>query len=109
MALNFASRFTLAMCLKFQEAAWWCSSRGDVSLDLVASVGILLYTSTMVVRLPKTLEEWLKRYAEHSGRDVPSVLEDAVRKYLEAAAATDVSAEDIAETQARLAPELGMR
>lgn len=70
--------------------------------------GFFLYTSGMVVHLPKTLEEWLKRYAEHSGQDVSSVLEDAVRQYLEASAATDVSAEDIAETQAKLAPELGI-
>lgn len=63
----------------------------------------------MVVHLPKTLEEWLKRHAESSGRDVPSVLEDAVRQYLEASAATDVSESDIAEAQAKLAPELGLR
>jgi hypothetical protein len=62
----------------------------------------------MVVHLPKTLEEWLKRHAESSGRDVPSVLEDAVRKYLEASAAMDVSADDIIQTQAKLAKELDL-
>lgn len=62
----------------------------------------------MVLHLPDSLEKWLRRYAADNGRDVPSVLEDAVRKYLEAAAATDVEPAEIAETQAKLAPELGV-
>jgi len=60
----------------------------------------------MTFELPTTLETELRTRAEKEGRDVRSVVEDAVRQYLEAAAITDLQPEDAAAAQTALAGEL---
>ena len=41
------------------------------------------------------------------GKDVDALVEEAVRQYLDAAAITDVSSDDVAATQASLLSEMG--
>ena len=60
----------------------------------------------MTVDLSTPLEEELRRLAGVSGKDVEALVKEAVRQYLDAAAITDVSSEDVAATQASLVSEL---
>ena len=60
----------------------------------------------MTVELPPQVEMELNDLAVHQGRGVDEIVEEAVRQYLEAAAITDLSAAEVAETQAALVPEL---
>ncbi len=47
------------------------------------------------------------RLAGMSGKDVESLVEEAVRQYLDAGAITDVGPNDVAATQSSLLGELG--
>ena len=60
----------------------------------------------MTIDLSTPLEEELRRVAGSCGKDVGVLVEEAVRQYLDAAAITDVSSEDVAATQASLVSEL---
>ena len=61
----------------------------------------------MTIDLSTPLEEELRRVAGLWGKDVEVLVEEAVRQYLDAAAITDVSSDDVAATQASLLGELG--
>jgi len=60
----------------------------------------------MRVELPAQVEEELHDLAVQQGRGVEQVVEEAVRQYLEAAAITDLSADDVAATQVALVGEM---
>lgn len=60
----------------------------------------------MTVELPANVEKELRDLAALQRRAVGQVVEEAVRLYLEAAAITDLSTGDVAETQLALAGEL---
>jgi len=60
----------------------------------------------MVVNISQNLVEALRKRAEAEGRDLGDVIEDAVREYLVSTSITDLSPEQIAETQMAMMPEL---
>ena len=60
----------------------------------------------MSIELPGSVEEELRTLATRQGREVRALVEEAIRQYLEAAAITDVDANDVAEAQAALVSEL---
>lgn len=60
----------------------------------------------MVVNLTHNIELQLRRLAEQQGRPLADLLEDAVREYIAAAAITDLTQEQVAETQMALSGEL---
>ena len=60
----------------------------------------------MSIELPGSIEEQLRSLAARQGRDVRTLVEEAIRQYLEAAAITDVDANELAEVQAVLLGEL---
>jgi predicted transcriptional regulator len=60
----------------------------------------------MSIELSGNIEEQLRGLAMKQGRDVRTLVEEAVRQYLESAAITDLEANDVAETQAKLLGEL---
>jgi len=60
----------------------------------------------MTVHLSGSLENELERLASLRGQGVEFLVEEAVRQYLDAAAITDVSPEDLAQTQAAMAAEI---
>ena len=60
----------------------------------------------MSIDLPGSVEEQLRTLAAKQGRDVRALVEEAIRQYLDATAITDVHANDIAEAQTTLLPEL---
>ena len=60
----------------------------------------------MSIHISREIEEQLRRLAQARGADVDSLAQEAVQQYLIAAATTDLTPEEIAEAQARLAPEL---
>lgn len=61
----------------------------------------------MTIDLSTPLAEELRRLAGVSGKDVETLVGEAVRQYLDAAAIADVSSDDVAATQASLVSELG--
>jgi predicted transcriptional regulator len=60
----------------------------------------------MTVELPAGVEKELRDLAEVRSREVPELVEEAIRQYLEAESITDVSAADVAEAQIRMTGEL---
>jgi len=52
------------------------------------------------------VEEQLRNLAAKQGRDVRTLVEEAVRQYLESAAITDLDSTQVAETQTKLLGEL---
>ncbi len=60
----------------------------------------------MSIELPSSVEEQLRNLAAKQGREVRTLVEEAVRQYLEAVAITDLDATQVAETQAALLGEL---
>ena len=60
----------------------------------------------MTVELPAGVEKELRNLAEVRSREVPELVEEAIRQYLEAESITDVSAADVAEAQIRMTGEL---
>ena len=60
----------------------------------------------MSIELPGSIEEQLRKLAAKQGRDVRTLVEEAVRQYLESAAITDLDATQVAETQTALLGEL---
>ena len=60
----------------------------------------------MVIALPPSVEEQLRDLAARQGREMDTVVVDALRQYLEASAITDLDAADVGEAQLRLVNEL---
>lgn len=60
----------------------------------------------MTVHLSDNLAEAIRRLAQEQGKAMDCVFEEAVQEYLTSASITDVSADDLAATQACLLPEL---
>ena len=60
----------------------------------------------MTFELPGSIEEQLRNLAAKQGRDVRTLVEEAVRQYLESSAITDLDATQVAEAQAVLLGEL---
>lgn len=60
----------------------------------------------MTITLSAPIEEELRDLAARRGREVEVLVEEAVRTYLEAAAVSDLDAEQVAETQMALIGEL---
>ena len=65
-----------------------------------------VYYRVMSIELPGSVEEQLRNLAAKQGRDVRTLVEEAVRQYLDSAAITDLDATQVAETQAALLGEL---
>jgi len=64
------------------------------------------YSTVVSIELPGSVEEQLRSLAAKQGRDVRTLVEEAVRQYLESASITDLDALQIAEAQAALLGEL---
>jgi predicted transcriptional regulator len=60
----------------------------------------------MTIDLPSVVEQQLRDLAKKQNRDMAELIEEAIRQYLEAAAITDVSPNEVGETQAKLLSEL---
>ncbi len=60
----------------------------------------------MTISLSGQLEERLRDLANHQGRDLRAVVEDALRRYLEDAAITDLTRAEVAATQEQMLAEL---
>ena len=60
----------------------------------------------MSIDLPSSVEEQLRRLAAQQGRDVATLVQEALRQYIERAAITDIETDEVAETQAALVGEL---
>ena len=60
----------------------------------------------MSIELPATVEKELQDLAVMQRRDIHDLVEEALRLYLEAAAITDLTGEEVGETQLALAGEL---
>lgn len=65
-----------------------------------------VYISVVTIELPSSIEEQLRNLAAKQGRDVRTIVEEAVRQYLESTAITDLDATQVAEAQAVLLGEL---
>jgi predicted transcriptional regulator len=61
----------------------------------------------MTIELPASVEQELREVSARQGRGLEIIVEEAVRRYLEAEAITDLGPDDIAATQLALAAELG--
>ena len=61
---------------------------------------------TMTIDLTPELESELRRLAHELGRDVDSIVAEAIRQYVVASAITDVTPEEVAQTQELLITEL---
>lgn len=57
----------------------------------------------MTIELPGNVEEPLRNLAERQNRDISTLVEEAVRQYLDAEAITDLGTEEVAEAQLALA------
>lgn len=60
----------------------------------------------MTIDLSEQLAARLRTLADQQGRDLETLVEEAIRRYLDAAAITDVEPSDVAATQEILAGEL---
>jgi predicted transcriptional regulator len=64
------------------------------------------YSGVVSIELPGNIEKQLRTLAARQGRDVRALAEEAIRQYLEAAAITDLDANDVGEAQTALLGEL---
>jgi predicted transcriptional regulator len=60
----------------------------------------------MTIELPGGIEDQLRSLARRQGRDVRTLVEEAVRQYIDAAAITDLDANEVGEAQIALLGEL---
>jgi predicted transcriptional regulator len=60
----------------------------------------------MSIERPSSVEEQLRNLAAKQGRDVRTLVEEAVRQYLQSAAITDLEPTQVAEAQAAVLGEL---
>ncbi len=63
----------------------------------------------MTINLSGQLEDRLRDLANQQGRDLRAVVEDALRRYLEDAAITDLTPAEVAATQEQLLSELDVK
>lgn len=61
----------------------------------------------MTIDIGLAYEDQLRSLAAKQGREIGALIVEAVREYLEAAAITDVTDEEVAESQLALLTELG--
>ena len=61
----------------------------------------------MTIDLGLAYENQLRSLAAKQGREIGALIVEAVREYLEAATITDVSAEEVAQSQLAMFGELG--
>ena len=59
----------------------------------------------MTVELPAKVEEDLRVLARQQGRSIDALLEEAIEQYLQAAAITDTTPDEVAATQEALLRE----
>jgi predicted DNA-binding protein len=64
------------------------------------------YSDPVSIDLPGSMEEQLRSLAARQGRDVRTLVEEAIHQYLESAAITDLDATQVAEAQVALLGEL---
>lgn len=64
------------------------------------------YNQSMSIHLSRDIEEQLRRLANVRGANGDRLADEAVQRYLVSCAITDVSAEDMARSQAELTQEL---
>jgi predicted transcriptional regulator len=74
--------------------------------DALATAISVAQASVVTVELPKKVEDNLRVLARRQGRSIDVLLEEAVEQYLEAAAITDTTPDEIAATQEALLGEL---
>ncbi len=60
----------------------------------------------MTIQLQPELENEVRRLADERGRDVQAIVSEAVRQYIEAAAITDVTPEQVGQMQEAIVPEM---
>lgn len=60
----------------------------------------------MTIELSGNVEKQLRNLAASQGREIGDIVEEAVLEYLEAAAITDVQADEIGESQMTMLGEL---
>jgi predicted DNA-binding protein len=75
-------------------------------LPSVEATPVAAYSVPVSIDLPGSVEEQLRDLAAKQGRDIRSLVEEAIRQYLDAAAITDLDATQVAETQIALLDEL---
>jgi len=75
-------------------------------LPLVEATPVAEYSDPVSIELPGTVEEQLRNLAAKQGRDVRTLVEEAIRQYLDLAAITDLDAAQVAEAQVALLDEL---
>ena len=78
----------------------------DAPHDALATTIGVAQASLVTVELPKKVEDDLRVLARRQGRSIDVLLEEAVEQYLEAAAITDTTPDEIAATQEALLGEL---
>lgn len=66
------------------------------------------YHKPMVVHISDALEHLLQDLASKSGRSPDDIAEDAIRMYAEISDYGDLTSEQVAETQMKIMPELGI-
>lgn len=62
----------------------------------------------MTIHVSDAIHRQIRQLAEQQGRDVDAVIEEAIRRYLDDVAVTDLSPADVAATQEELLGELGL-
>jgi predicted transcriptional regulator len=72
---------------------------------LATAIGVA-QAPVVTVELPKKVEDDLRVLAQRQGRSIDVLLEEAIEQYLEAAAITDTTPDEIAATQEALLGEL---
>ncbi|MEP7013338.1 MAG: hypothetical protein ABJC13_23710 [Acidobacteriota bacterium] len=60
----------------------------------------------MTIELPEAVEESLRELAARQSRDIPFLVKEAVRDYVEAARITDLTSAEVAEAQLALLGDL---
>lgn len=78
----------------------------DDELHALAAAILLEYATPMSIELPSSVEEQLRDLATKQGRDIDSLVVEAIREYLEAAAITDLEPAEVAQAQIALVSEL---
>ena len=60
----------------------------------------------MTITLKPEVEEQLRRLAAERRQDIGTVVADALRQYMESEAITDVTSDQVSQTQAAMLPEI---
>jgi predicted DNA-binding protein len=92
--------------LRLARTAKYVRDAGRVVRSGVEAGEAQEYIAAMSIDLPSSVEEQLRSLAAQQGRDVPTLVQEALRQYIEGAAITDLEADAVAEAQATLLDEL---